>query len=254
MTEMVIFGTGNVATHLFQRFYDSKNVRVKQIFNHSPESLEPFRSKTETITSIEDLADADIYLLALKDDVIEKVASGIKKQDRLVVHTSGAASINILEKFPHRGVFYPLQTFSKNLDLIFPEIPFCLEAAKEEDLKILENLAGEISKKHYHISSEQRKKLHLAAVFVCNFVNHLYSIGEDICSKNEVPFEVLQPLIQETSKKILNSSPFKVQTGPAIREDQSTIETHLDLLKNGDQKEIYRLLTKAIQTSHGKKL
>jgi len=118
----------------------------------------------------------------------------------------------------------------------------------------LKTLAEEISGKAYEISSAQRKRLHLSAVFVCNFVNHLYTVGEDICKENKIPFEILQPLIQETAHKVRTSSPSEVQTGPAIRYDESTIQAHLELLKDRDNKEIYQTLTKAIQNFHGKKL
>lgn len=254
MINLVLLGSGNVATHLYKAFSASKEIQVKQVYNHSAESLGFFENKTPVTTSLSGLVEADIYLLALKDDVIPEIAKQLQNVKGLVAHTSGAVSLEAISECKRAGVFYPLQTFSKNKEVNYKEIPFCLEAKDSKDLELLKSLAGEISGKAYEISSEQRKKLHLSAVFVCNFVNHLYSIGEQICKDNDIPFEILQPLIKETAEKISTSSPVEVQTGPAIRNDRSTINAHLKLLTSEENKEIYQLLTKAIQLFHGKKL
>ena len=117
----------------------------------------------------------------------------------------------------------------------------------DSDYKILEKVAKSISNNVHAISGEQRKALHVAAVFFCNFTNHLYQIGNEICLKNAIPFEILQPLIKETAEKIQSLSPSEAQTGPAIRKDYETIEKHIDFLTNENQKEIYKILTKSIQ-------
>lgn len=255
MIEMVLLGSGNVATHLFKAFSAAEDIRVKQVYNHSENSLDFFRSKTEVTTDLSELAPADLYLMALKDDVIPEISAKLKQQKGLVVHTSGSVSMDALNDCKRRGVFYPLQTFSKDNEVDYSSIPFCLEANTSEDLELLKKMAEKISGNSYEISSEQRKKLHLSAVFVCNFVNHLYSVGEQICQKSEIPFEILKPLIAETANKVQHASPAKVQTGPAIRQDLSTINAHLELLDSSEEnKEIYKLLTSAIQTFHGKKL
>ena len=149
--------------------------------------------------------------------------------------------------------FYPLQTFSKNKEINFREVPICLEAEKETDFQLLNIVAQSVSEKVFCIDSNQRKSLHVAAVFVCNFVNHLYQIGNEICEENKVPFEILHPLILETANKITALSPKEAQTGPAKRNDTKTINAHLNLLTNETQKEIYKLLTKSI-IDNGKKL
>ena len=254
MINVVLLGTGNVATHLFHAFSACKEVVIKQVYNHSAESLSRFQESTAVTTSLKELEPADIYVVALKDDAIAEVAGKLQQQEGLVVHTSGSVSLDALEMCRRSGVFYPLQTFSKDQPVDYTEIPFCLEAKEEKDLDLLKSVAGEISGKAYEVSSEQRKKLHLAAVFVCNFVNHLYAVGEDICRENDLPFEILQPLIKETAQKITRSSPAKVQTGPAKRDDKSTIKAHLEQLSSPENKEIYQVLTRAIQTSYGKKL
>lgn len=254
MINVVLLGTGNVATHLFKAFSATNEVTVKQIYNHSEPSLLPFQDHTSITTSLEELAEADLYLLALKDDALPATAKKLKEQRGLIAHTSGSTSIDVLKDSKRRGVFYPLQTFSKDQPLKYGDIPFCLEAKEPEDFRLLSMLAQKVSGKSYKVSSAQRKKLHLSAVFVCNFVNHLYTIGENICRENDLPFEILQPLIMETAEKVTRSSPRGVQTGPAKRGDQSTIDAHLELLNSGENKEIYQLLTKAIKKFHGKKL
>lgn len=254
MINVVLLGAGNVAVHLFRAFSAAEQIQVKQVYNHSEGSLNDFRKQVPVTTSLEELAEADIYLLALKDDAIEETAAALKEKKGLVAHTSGAASIEVLKQVQRSGVFYPLQTFSKEQPLDYSQIPFCLEAKTEEDLELLKKLADTVSGKTFEVSSAQRKRLHLSAVFVCNFVNHLYAIGEDICEQNELPFEILQPLINETAKKVSRSSPAKVQTGPSVRGDQTTIQAHLELLSSPENKEIYQLLTNAIQSFHGKKL
>ena len=254
MIEIVLLGSGNVATHLFKAFTAAEGVRVKQVYNHSYESLDFFKDKTEITTEISQLTEADIYLMALKDDVIPDISEKLENKTGLIVHTSGSVSLHALSGNSRQGVFYPLQTFSKENEVNYCTIPFCLEANSNEDLQLLKELAAKVSGNVYEISSEQRRKLHLSAVFVCNFVNHLYAVGEQICQKSDIPFEILKPLIAETAGKIQQASPAKVQTGPAIRNDKSTINTHLELLESSENKKIYELLTLAIQSFHGKKL
>ena len=135
----------------------------------------------------------------------------------------------------------------------FSTIPICLEATTSADLELLKQIAGSISKSVHFITSEQRKALHIAAVFVCNFVNHFYQQGEVICKKNNLDFELLKPLIQETAHKILELSPAEAQTGPAKREDMKTIENHLQFITDAKQRAIYTLMTQSI-IDYGKKL
>jgi predicted short-subunit dehydrogenase-like oxidoreductase (DUF2520 family) len=181
------------------------------------------------------------------DNVISEVSSQLPFKNKLVVHTSGSSELSVLDAKNRKGVFYPLQTFSKDKEIDFTSIPLCLEAENEEDFKILENLAQLISENVFTISSEQRKSLHVAAVFVCNFVNHMYTIGNKICKENNVPFGVLQPLIIETAHKITSLKPEEAQTGPALRNDTKTINKHLEFLQDSNYQELYKLLTQSIQ-------
>lgn len=236
MISLGIIGQGNVAHHLYKAFNKAKNIDVIKINSR----------KLTYITEV------DIYIIAVSDDAITTVSSKINSKKALVTHTSGSVSLNSLKNNGRKGVFYLLQSFSKNQEVNFDEIPFCLEAENKKDLKLLESLAESIGEKVYYINSDQRKSLHAAAVFVNNFTNHMYKIGSDICKEHQVPFEVLQPLIKETALKISNLSPEKAQTGPAKRNDLQTIKNHLELLTK-EQQEIYKLITKSIQ-NNGKEL
>jgi predicted short-subunit dehydrogenase-like oxidoreductase (DUF2520 family) len=227
MISVVIIGNGNIATHLKSAFLRVDRIRVTQINSRK----------------LENIPESDITILAVSDDAISDVS--LKITNSFVVHTSGSSSIKDLKNKSNKGVFYMLQTFSKDKEIDFSKIPFCLEAENKEDYLLLETLAKAIGVKVYNINSEQRKAIHVAAVFVNNFTNHLYKIGNDICEENKVPFEILQPLIDETSQKIKTLSPEKAQTGPAIRNDKKTIKNHLELL-NIEQQKIYKILTKSI--------
>ncbi|HET8839620.1 MAG TPA: DUF2520 domain-containing protein [Flavobacteriaceae bacterium] len=252
MTKLVILGAGNVATHLFQAFFEAENCVVVQVYNRSESPLEAFSEKTSTTTSLKNLEEADMYLICTKDDAVEYLAQEISNKNKLVAHTSG--SLPLLDVSKKNGVFYPLQTFSKEVPVNFSEIPICLEASDRNSLNLLRNLAENISRKTYPISTEQRKALHLAAVFACNFTNHLYAVAEEICAENKVSFEILHALISETARKATVTSPEKIQTGPAVRNDVKTIKRHLEQLENPNFKEIYTLLTESIQKKHGTKL
>ena len=171
----------------------------------------------------------------------------------MVVHTSGSQSLNILSDNNRKGVFYPLQTFTKNKDIDFNTIPICVESQNKLDTLILEKVAGSISNNINNINSQQRKALHIAAVFVSNFTNCLYQIGADICVENNMDFEILKPLIKETAEKVMIFSPKDAQTGPAKRNDLKTINDHINFLTKENQKVIYKLLTQSI-IDNGKKL
>ncbi|WP_019038142.1 Rossmann-like and DUF2520 domain-containing protein [Psychroflexus tropicus] len=249
MYSIVILGTGNVASHMFKALQASALCQVLQVYNHKPESLENFKKFTAVTTSISELKQADLYLLCLKDDVISKIADQLSTLNGIVAHTSGSQSL--LDR-PNSAVFYPLQTFSKGSKLDYSKIPFCLEAYSEKNLNRLKDIAQSISTVVFEINSSQRQTLHRAAVFVCNFTNYLYAIGEDICNKDDMPFDILKALIKETADKVQTNSPSQVQTGPAIRNDQTTINKHLGEISNTNHKAIYKLLTESIIKKYDK--
>jgi len=253
MIKIVLLGAGNLAFHLTDCLLNDKNIEVVQVYNRSLEKINYLKSKTSITNNLLALKEADIYVIAVSDNAILELSKSLISKNKLVVHTSGCVDMNDLHSISNKGVFYPLQTFSKEKNIDFSTVPICIEASNEKDLDLLENLAKSISNTVYKINSEQRKNLHVSAVFVNNFVNHLYYIGNEICAENNIPFEILLPIIKETAKKIETLSPFESQTGPAKRNDSSTITEHLAILNN-KQQEIYTLLTKSIQETYGKKL
>ena len=253
MISVVLLGAGNVATHLFKAFNNADGVFVNQWYNRSLEPLQPYKNEVEIVNSLSQLKKADVYILAVSDDAISEISSQFPFSNALVVHTSGSVSLHDLDKRQQRGVFYPLQTFSKATDVNFSEVPFCIEIEHKNDLNTLKDLASTIGSKSYKVNSEQRAALHLAAVFLNNFTNQLYRIGHEITESKSVDFNILKSLIKETAHKIDTLSPYLAQTGPAKRNDKKTIKKHLKLLENEHHKDIYQLLTTSIQRTHGRK-
>ncbi|WP_294820457.1 Rossmann-like and DUF2520 domain-containing protein [uncultured Flavobacterium sp.] len=247
MLKTVIIGSGNVAQHLAKAIDASGQATLVQLYARHPEKLADIFPGEKIISSLKSLADADIYIISVTDDAITKVSSALPFKDKLVVHTSGSVALGQMDARNRRGVFYPLQTFSKDKALDFSSVPLCLESEHEEDYAILENLADALSQIVYKIDSRQRQALHVAAVFVSNFSNHMYAMGDAICKENDIPFGILNPLIAETADKVNTLTPAAAQTGPAIRRDQQTIEKHIAFLKDDNQRNIYKTLTQSIQ-------
>ena len=252
--KIVMIGAGNVAYHL-SNFLVLNKFNLVQIYSISEENATALGkalniSYTSNKANIVD--NADIYIVSIKDDVIKEFLNNVPQiKNKLIAHTSGSVEKNVLNEITNRAaVFYPLQTFSKDKKVDFDNIPFCLEASNEEDLKLLENLAQHFSKKIFQINSEQRAAIHRAAVFACNFSNFMYVQAEKILKNSQVDFNILHPLILETAQKAVSKSPFDVQTGPAKRKDLKVIKKHLTSLNN-DEKEIYELMTnQIIKTFH----
>lgn len=253
MTKVSIIGSGNVAQHLIQAFQSNPAIELVQVFARNPKNVTNLLDSDRITSDYTQLQQADLYIIAVSDDAIAEVSENLALNNQLVVHTSGTVTLNALANKNRRGVFYPLQTFSKDKAVNFKTIPICIEAENEKDTTTLKLIANAISDAVYDINSEQRKALHVAAVFVNNFVNHLYQIGNEICDANTIPFAILKPLIQETANKIATLSPKAAQTGPAKRNDISTIAAHQQFLTDENQAAIYNLLTQSIQ-DNGKKL
>ena len=247
MAKVTIIGSGNVAHHLIRVFSENSEVELVQVFARNKQSLSGVVADELITDSFSELKPADVYLISVTDDAIAEVSEKLPFTGKLVAHTSGTQPLSILSGKNRRAVFYPLQTFSKGKKVNFKEIPICLESENADDLHLLENLAKNISDNVYDINSEKRKALHVAAVFVSNFVNHLYKIGSDICEQNQVPFAILKPLIIEVADKINYLEPKEAQTGPAKRGDIKVIETHLKFLENQPElQNIYQTLTQSI--------
>ena len=254
MISIVILGTGNVAKHLFDAFTAQNGVEIIQVYGRNQNALSYFNNQINTTSDLSNIKEADIYLIAITDDAISEVSRLLVGKKGLIVHTSGSIPMNALPHKHRHGVFYPLQTFSANRKVNFKEIPICIESENEEDYELLNELASVISDKVIQIDSDQRKALHLTAVFANNFTNHMYHLAQEICTENDVPFELLFPLINETAAKIQDLSPLDAQTGPARRNDTGTLKKHLAQLKHKKHKKVYTLMSKSIRKTYGKKL
>ena len=253
---IVIIGAGNVATNLGIALY-KEGYLISQVFSRTLKSAKLLAKKINA-TAITDLKQLDssaiIYIIAVKDDAIEQIVKKMTLKDKIIVHTSGSIPMDILKGVSKNyGVFYPLQTFSKERNLNFKNIPICIEANNKSTSTTLTYFAKSFCNNVQHIDSEQRKIIHMAAVFACNFSNHMYTLAQTILIKNKLSLDLLKPLIEETAAKFKEHSPSKSQTGPAIRDDKKTMKAHLKLLShNKDQKKIYELLSKSIIDSSKK--
>lgn len=254
MISVNLLGAGNVAIHLFKAFNSSAEIKLNGWYNRSLEPLQPYKNDVEITNELSGLKAADIHILAVSDDAIPELSTRLQSNDSLVVHSSGSVSLHSLDKKHRRGVIYPLQTFSKELDIHFENVPICIETEHKSDLQILQKLASAIGSRSHKVNSEQRGALHLAAVFVNNFTNQLYRIGHEVTESKSVDFNILKPLIKETARKIDILSPYLAQTGPAKRNDKKTLKKQLKALDNDMHRSIYELMTKSIQHTHGKKL
>jgi len=244
----ILIGAGNVATHLAHALTKA-GIEIAGIYSRKKSSalllanqLHIKGGDLQQITT----KDVDLIIISVPDQALNDVLTQIPNSKALYVHTSGSADIKALQQ-NRIGVFYPLQTFSKAKKMAFSGIPLMLETKLEDDYLILENLAYKISDKVYKINSIQRKKIHIAAIFSSNFTNYLLHIAEDLLEKENIPFDVIRPLIEETANKIKDLRPYNAQTGPAVRNDTETIDAHLkDLEDIPEYHEIYKLLSHRI--------
>lgn len=248
---VVLLGSGNVATHL-GRTLTGKGYRVLQVYSRTRAHA---RSLADALAAeaIDDLAQlnttADIYIVAVNDDAIPSVLSQLPASlEGIVVHTAGSVAINVFEGHVARyGVLYPVQTFSVAKKIDFSAIPLAIEASDGEVMDRLRVLANGLSNRVFDCDTNQRLSLHVAAVFACNFTNHLYAIATDILRDNQLDIDLIRPLILETAEKVMTHEPKDVQTGPAVRNDHETQQKHLDLLKGKpDRAALYRLLSQLI--------
>ncbi len=250
-TRVVLLGAGNVATHLGRAFTRS-GCSVLQVYSRTISSAKnlaarldcAFTDRTDSIKT-----DADLYVIAVPDDAIADLAARFPLKDKMLVHTSGTAGMHDLQVGSTRyGVLYPLQTFSKTVDVDFSQVPLFLEVARTKDRGFLDAVARRISKKVFWASDDQRRQLHLAAVFACNFVNHMYAVAEDILEEKGLPFDLLHPLVQETARKAMAAGPSEMQTGPARRYDLGVLETHARMLAaKPEYRKMYNFISKNIR-------
>jgi len=250
--EIVIIGTGNTATVLGRKLKAAGH-RIVQVFGRDTSAASKLAYELDTeSTNYWNVVnrDADLYILAVSDIAINEILQELQLPDKTIVHTAASVSKNILkDAAQHFGVFYPLQSLRKEVGHL-PDIPIVIDASDESTLKELEALTQTISDKVVEANDEQRMKLHLAAVIVNNFANHLYALAESYCNSEGLDFNLLLPLIKETAERLEYISPSQSQTGPALRNDRVTIEKHFDLLKKYPHlKKIYETFTESIYTS-----
>lgn len=248
---VTIIGSGNVATHLSAALKNAGH-RIVQVYspNFQHASMLAYHVGAQATSDLHDITpETDIFIISVKDGAIGEMAESLAKYQKLIVHTSGATGLATLRAFTDMaGVLYPLQTFSKNKEVDFFTVPLCVEGADESITARLKELAATISNNVYVVNSADRKILHLAAVFACNFPNYLYSVAQQLLAGHNMEFDMLKPLILETAQKVQQQQyPADVQTGPAARNDQLTMNAHMQLLSHQPQlQEIYNLLSQGI--------
>ncbi|MDP4206963.1 MAG: DUF2520 domain-containing protein [Bacteroidota bacterium] len=247
---IVILGAGNLATRLSIEL-KQHHFQIEQIYSRTAESASALADIldcpwTNDVNQV--IKDADLYILSVSDSAFENLLHKLSIENGLLVHTSGSMPMQSLADFAKRiGVFYPLQSFSKQRDVDFSSIPICIEALNQEDENILFEIGHKISSSVQHIDSIQRRSLHLAAVFCSNFANHCYALAGEIASEQGVDFELLKPLIRETAAKIECLSPKEAQTGPAVRYDQNVMGCHESMLETHPLwRDLYSLISKSI--------
>lgn len=245
--KIVLLGSGNLATNIGLALKHA-NVNIIQVFSQTVANAKCLAEKIgcEYTASTEAIYKADIYISALKDSVATEVWSKINFNDKLLLHTSGSLSIDLLkEHSTNYGVIYPLMTLSKDRVIPFDDIPILVEGNTSHNEKTIESLARQISSNVTIVNSTQRSQLHLAAVWANNFSNHMYAVAKQITDENNLPFSILLPLIDETAKKVHNLEPKEAQTGPAIRYDKNIIDKHI-AANAAEYRDLYKLISESI--------
>lgn len=253
--KIVFIGAGNLATQLSQEMRHA-GMTIVQVYSRTAEHAARLARLhhcdwTDTLTDIH--ADANLYVFAVSDTALPEVIGAVPPNNGLWLHTSGSMPVNVFEGHVSRyGVLYPLQTFSRERAIRLNEVPFFLEASTDEVAKSLLRIASSLSGRVIFLPSEKRRYLHLAAVFACNFTNHMYALAEQVLEAEGIPSDVLLPLIDETAAKVHNLPPAKAQTGPAVRNDRRVIDAHLALMSDPDMKALYEQISNSIykQSSH----
>jgi len=248
--KVVIIGSGNVATVLGRRILHAEHEIIEVIGkNETHAKILADELHCDYSNNFVNISDhADIYIIAVSDNALSDLATQLQFQNKIAVHTAGSVSKNILQDVSKNfGVFYPLQTLRKEIKADL-EIPILIDGNTEDTLAVIEDFAKTISDNVQTADDNTRSQLHVAATIVNNFSNHLFALAENYCDQQKIDFKLLIPLIEETAKRTEQFSPSQMQTGPAIRNDMQTIQSHLQLLENSPElKKIYELFTESIQ-------
>lgn len=248
---VVLVGAGNVATHLGRALQET-GCEVRAVYSRSEASARVLAAElgTRLMTDLADLPDADLFLLSVKDDALPGVAAQLcpRHPGSLFAHTAGSVPMSLFGGLARRyGVIYPLQTFSRQRRMDISFVPLFVEASDAAALAALTDLARSLSRYVVEMDSATRRQMHLSAVFVCNFVNHLYALGEQIMDRCGLPFDLLLPLIDETARKVHELSPRRAQTGPAVRGDKAVMDAQTAMIGDPDMRELYRMMCKSIE-------
>lgn len=251
-------GAGNLATHLAPALNSLDGVEVVQVWSRTQSSALLLADKLgcEAVTDVADVTtDADVYVMSVKDDVIGVLADRLceGRAEAVFVHTAGSVDMGVFEdKVRHYGVLYPMQTFSKSRQVDFAEIPVFIEASDSMAMGVVSELSG-VSRHVTVLSSADRRYLHLAAVFACNFANHCYAQAARVLGERNIDFDVMLPLIDETARKVHQLSPLEAQTGPAIRYDEQVMEAQKQLIDDPQTRALYEMLSKSIHAMYAEK-
>lgn len=250
ISKVAIVGAGNVAWHLAHALKDA-GCTIEYVCSRTTDRAEELAQSVNSraVNDLSHISKADLVLVAISDDDTADVCDAIDAQF-LVAHTSGMTHLDNISR-ERKAAFYPLQTFSRDKEVLMTEVPFCLEASDEGDLEDLRQLAQKISDSVQDVSSDQRQRLHLAAVFASNFVNHMYHLSEVIANNDNLDFDLLRPLIREVAGKINSLPPAQAQTGPARRKDMAAVKKHLEMLEGHPElRELYQVITNSIIKHH----
>ncbi len=254
--DIVFIGAGNLATHLALAL-NKATYNILQVYSRTHVSAETLAKQVDadSCCSFEQVCrDADLYIFALSDKALLPALQALQLKGKKLVHTAGSLPLSVFEDFTtDYGVFYPLQTFSKARQIDFSNIPICIEAKGSDLESELIQMGNQISNSVKLLSSQQRKQLHLAAVFTCNFTNHMYHIGQELLQEEGMDFDLLKPLILETALKVQEMPAKAAQTGPAVRFDEDVIKAHEESLKmQPDFQKLYRFVSESIYHLHKK--
>lgn len=248
--DLVILGSGNIASHLGKAFH-AQGHRILQVYSRNKANACALASilNADAVTTVGEVTvDTDLYIIAVPDHAITEVAAQLPQvSSAIIVHCSGATDITALDRFSFRGVIYPVQSLNKEIETSLQNIPFGIEGNNTETAMRLLTLMQRISPPSFLCNSKQRLALHVAAVFANNFSNTLFQVAYDILKEHNLPFDLLKPLILETANKVQLAVPKDIQTGPALRDDTETIQKHLQFLtKSPNWLTIYQQLTEEI--------
>lgn len=250
--KVILIGAGNLATHLGKAIFAAGH-DVVQVFSRTMPSATALASEVgaQPVSDISDVrSDADLYVVSVKDSAIVELIPVLckGKETKVFLHTAGSIPMDVFQGMAlHYGVLYPMQTFSKQREVDFSQIPCFIEANDEHALQLIGDVAHQVSSRVYHLASEDRKYLHLSAVFACNFVNHCYALSREILEEHGIPFDVMLPLIDETAAKVHELDPKDAQTGPAVRYDENVLRAQGALLRSNPQmKDIYDRMSMSI--------